>query len=180
MEQDFLTLVKNRQSDRSYDANRPVEPEKLDYILEAARLAPSACNAQPWSFIVVNDPEIKKQTASAISSKALSMNHFAHQAPIHIVIVEEPTNFTATVGSIVKRKHFPHMDLGIAAAHITLAAAEQGLGTCIVGWFNERKIKKILRIPSFKRPVLIITLGYSTQRIGEKKRKTMKDILKYN
>ena len=68
----FLELVKSRQSDRAYDATRPVEQEKLDYILEAARLAPSACNAQPWKFIVVNDPEIKKQTASAISEKSLA------------------------------------------------------------------------------------------------------------
>jgi len=176
----FLELVKSRQSDRAYDATRPVEQEKLDYILEAARLAPSACNAQPWKFIVVNDPEVKKQTASAISEKVLGMNSFACQAPVHIVIVEESANFTSSIGGTVKQKHFPHMDLGIAAAHITLAAAEQGLGSCIVGWFNEKKIKGILQIPASKRPVLLIMLGYSKQELRQKKRKALEEIISYN
>lgn len=176
----FLDLVKNRQSDRAYDATRPVEQEKLDCILEAARLAPSACNAQPWSFIVVNDPELKQQTASAISSKALGMNHFAYQAPIHLFIIEESANFTSNLGGTVKQKHFPHIDLGIAAAHITLAAAEQGLGSCIVGWFDEKKIKRLLQIPASKRVILAITLGYSNQQVREKKRKMPNDIVSYN
>ena len=180
MQKDFLSLVQNRQSDRSYDPSRPVEQEKLDYILEAARLAPSACNAQPWSFIVVNDPELKIETASAMSNKALGMNHFVNQAPVHIIIVEESANFTSSAGGFVKQKHFPHIDLGIATAHITLAAAEQGLGSCIVGWFNEKKIREILHIPSSRRPVLVVTLGYSTQETREKKRKAVKDVVSYN
>jgi nitroreductase len=177
---DFLDLVKKRQSDRAYDSNRPVEAEKLDYIMEAVRLAPSACNAQPWKFIVVNEPLIVKETASCVADKALGMNHFAFQAPVFIVVLEEAANFTSTLGSTVKQKHFPHMDLGIAAAHITLAAAEQGLGTCIVGWFNEKKLRKVLDIPSSKRPVLVITLGYSTQTLREKKRKKTEDVVSYN
>jgi len=175
----FLELVKNRQSDRSYDIDRPVEQEKLDYILEAVRLAPSACNAQPWSFIVVNDPELKQKTATAITGR-LDMNHFAFQAPIQIIIIEEKANFTSKLGGNIKRKHFPHIDLGIAAAHITLAAAEQGLGSCIIGWFDEGKLKKLLNIPSSKRPILAITLGYSKQDMWEKKRKDLKDIVSFN
>lgn len=176
----FLELVKSRQSDRAYDANRSVEAEKLEYILETVRLAPSACNAQPWKFIVVTDPLLVKETASTVADKALGMNHFAYQAPVFIVVLEESANFTSTLGSKVKQKHFPHMDLGIAAAHITLAAAEQGLGTCIVGWFNEKKIRNVLDIPSSKRPVLVITLGYSTQPLREKKRKKLEDVVSYN
>ena len=178
--ENLLSLIKKRQSDRVYDVTRLVEQEKLDYILEAARLAPSACNAQPWKFIVVTDPEIKKQTAAAIADKTLGMNHFAFQAPVHIVLVEENANFTSKAGGLVKQKHFPDTDLGIAAAYITLAAAEQGLGSCIVGWFDERKIREILGIPPSKRPMFVITLGYSTQNTREKKRKDLKEIVSYN
>jgi len=176
----FLELVKNRQSDRSYDVSRPVEQDKLDYILEAARLAPSACNAQPWSFIVVTDPALKQETASIIADKVLSMNHFAYQAPVHIILLEESANFSSRAGGLFKQKHFPHIDLGIAAAHLTLAAAEQGLGSCIVGWFNEKKLRKLFDIPSSRRPMIVVTLGYSTQSLREKKRKTAADIIKYN
>lgn len=176
--QTLLELIKSRQSDRAYDATRLVEQEKLDYILEAARLAPSACNAQPWKLIVVNDPELKKQTASAISD--MGVNHYAYQAPVHIVIVEEEANFSSKVGGIVKRKHFPPYDLGIITAHIVLAAQEQGLGSCIIGWFDEKKIAKLLEIPSSKRPVLVITLGYSTQALRDKKRKDMDKVVSYN
>jgi len=176
----FLELVKSRQSDRAYDINRPVEAEKLEYILEAARLAPSACNAQPWKFIVVTDAALVKETASCVADKALGMNHFAFQAPVLIVVLEDAANFTSNLGSTVKQKHFPHMDLGIATAHLTLAAAEQGLGTCIIGWFNEKKIRKVLNIPSSKRPILVITLGYSTQTLREKKRKKMEEVVSYN
>jgi len=176
----FLELVKSRQSDRAYDINRPVEAEKLDYILEAARLAPSACNAQPWKFIVVTDPLLRQETAGTIADKTLGINHFAFQAPVLVIVLEEAANFTSNFGSTVKQKHFPHMDLGIVAAHLTLAAADQGLGTCIVGWFNEKKMRSVLDIPSSKRPVLVITMGYSTQALREKKRKKMEDVVQFN
>lgn len=176
----FLELVKIRQSDRAYDISRPVEQEKLDYIFETVRLSPSACNAQPWKFIVVTDPELRKQTAAAIAEKTLGMNHFTFQAPVLIIIVEENANFTSRAGGFVKQKHFPDTDLGIAAAHLTLAAAEQGLGSCILGWFDEKKIRQLLDIPNSKRPMLAITLGYSTQPNREKKRKDNKEIVSYN
>lgn len=176
----FLELVKSRQSDRAYDTARPVEAEKLAYIMETVRLAPSACNAQPWKFIVVTEPSLVKETASCVVDKTLGMNHFANQAPVFIVVLEESANFTSTLGSTVKQKHFPHMDLGIASAHLTLAAAEQGLGTCIVGWFNEKKLRNVLDIPSSKRPILVITLGYSTQQTREKKRKKLEGVVQYN
>lgn len=173
-------MVRLRQSDRAYDSARPVEQEKLAYIMEAVRLAPSACNAQPWKFIVVTEPQKVKETAACVADKALGMNHFANQAPVFIVVLEEAANFTSTLGSKVKQKHFPHMDLGIAAAHLTLAATEQGLGTCIVGWFNEKKLRSTLDIPSSKRPILVITLGYSTQPLREKKRKKTEEVVSYN
>ncbi|MDA3953230.1 MAG: nitroreductase family protein [Bacteroidales bacterium] len=175
----LIDLLKYRQSDRAYLSN-PVEKEKLERIIEAGRLAPSACNAQPWKFVIVDEPELKNRIADCTSSKILGMNHFTKQAPIHIVIIEEKANFTSNAGSLIKNKTFPLIDIGIAAEHICLQAASEGLGTCMLGWFNEPKVKKLLNIPKSKRVPLIITLGYSASETREKRRKDIKDIVSYN
>jgi len=176
----FYDLIAKRQSDRAY-SNTPIEKEKIERILEAARLSPSACNAQPWRFIVVNDPILKNKLADTTSNKILGLNHFTKQAPTHIVIVMENANFTSNFGSLVKRKHFPLIDIGIAAEHICLAATNEGLGSCMIGWFNESAVKKLLNIPNNKRPILIITLGYSqNSETRDKKRKDLKNIVSYN
>ena len=135
--EDFLKLVASRQSDRAYDMSRPVEPEKLERILEAARLAPSACNAQPWKFVVINDPELSVKVGKATAG--LGMNKFAKDAPVHILVVEESMNVTSFLGAKIKDKYFPLIDIGIATAHITLAAESEGLGSCILGWFDDIK-----------------------------------------
>ncbi len=176
----FNNLVSKRQSVRGY-LPQPIERDKLDRIIEAARLAPSACNAQPWKFIVVDNPEIKNSIADATSSRVLGMNHFTKQAPVHIVVILEGANFKSSFGSLAKRKYYPLMDIGIAVNHICLAATAEELGSCIIGWFVEKRVKKILNIPRGKRPLLIITLGYpSNQEIREKKRKTIEEIVGYN
>jgi len=175
----FLDLVKKRQSDREY-LSKPVEKEKIDRILEAARLAPSACNAQPWKFVVVTDPEKRLQVAEAAASKLLSMNHFTRQAPVQLILVEESANFTSNIGGWATNKHYPHIDLGIVASHICLAAADEGLGSCIIGWFDENKIQKSLEIPKNKRVMLVVLLGYSAQPLRDKKRKTIDEIVAYN
>lgn len=177
---DFLEFVSTRQSDRAFDPNRPVEKEKIERIVEAARLAPSACNSQPWHFIVVDDQELKNNVADATSARALGMNHFTKQAPVHILLVEEKVNLTSGIGGWVKQKDYAQMDLGIAAAHITLAAHAEGLGSCIVGWFNEPKMRELLNIPNSKRVWLDVVIGYSTQALRTKKRKTLKEIVSYN
>ena len=177
---DFLKLVQYRQSDRAFDSSRPVEKEKIDRILEAVRLSPSACNAQPWHFIIVDNPELKDKVADATSTRILGLNHFTKQAPLHIVVVEEKSNISSGFGGWVKEKHFPHIDIGIAAAHLCLAAEAEGLGTCILGWFNEDKIKKILNIPASKRVLLDIIVGYSVQDKKDKKRKELEEIISYN
>ena len=178
--EDFLKLVAQRQSDRSFDPERPVEKEKIMHILETVRLAPSACNSQPWHFIVVDDAEIKNKLADAVASKIIGINHFSKQAPVHIVVVEEKPNLSAGFGSWVKDKNFAHIDVGIAAAHIVLAAEEQGLGSCIMGWFNEDKVRKVLNIPSGKRVLLDIIVGYSTQPDRKKVRKDLDKITSWN
>ncbi len=176
---DFLKVIRNRQSDRSY-LTKPVEKEKLHRILEAGRLAPSACNAQPWKFIIINDQELKYKIADCTSSKILGMNHFTKQAPIHIVIVEEKANFTSNAGSLIKGKHFPLIDIGITAEHICLQAEAEGLGSCMIGWFDEPKVKKLLNIPNSKRVPLIITIGYPAKEKREKRRKSLDKIVRYN
>jgi len=175
----FLELVQSRQSDRAY-LDKPVEKEKIDRILEAARLAPSACNAQPWKFVVVTDPEKRMQIADATASKMLAMNHFTKQVPVQLVLVEENANFTSSVGGMLTNKHYPHIDLGIVASHICLAAADEGLGSCMIGWCDEKKVRKVLDIPRNKRVMLVILLGYSAQKLREKKRKSKEEIVSWD
>jgi nitroreductase len=175
---DFLALAQARQSDRAYDPARPVEQDKLERVLEAARLAPSACNAQPWHFTVITEPELARQVGKATAG--LGMNKFARQAPVLILITEESANLTSTIGSHVKDKHFPLIDIGIATAHLALAAKAEGLGTCILGWFDEKAIKQLAGIPDRKRLLLVITLGYSAKPKRPKSRKPTSKVISYN
>ena len=176
---DFLKLVNKRQSDRKYH-DRPVEDEKIGRCIEAARLAPSACNSQPWKFIIVNDPGLKNSLAELTTGRLVPINHFTRQAPVHIVLVMEQPNFTSKFGEIVKNKKYTLIDVGIAASHFCLQAAAEGLGTCMIGWFDEPGVRKLLHIPKGKRPVLIITLGYPAGKKREKRRKKREDIISYN
>ncbi|MDR1203344.1 MAG: nitroreductase family protein [Tannerellaceae bacterium] len=178
--ENFLSLALQRQSDRAFDSSRPVEQEKIERILEAARMSPSACNAQPWHFIIVDEPELKNKVADATSTRILGLNHFTKQAPVHIIIVEEKVNFTSGFGGWVKDKSFALVDFGIAAAHICLAAEDEGLGSCILGWFDEDKMRKLLNIPSSKKILLDIIIGYSIQKDRPKKRKEAGKVISYN
>ncbi|AVM58588.1 NAD(P)H nitroreductase [Bacteroides heparinolyticus] len=175
---DFLQLAASRQSDRAYDKARVVEPEKLERILEAARLAPSACNAQPWKFVVVTDPELSAKVGKAAAG--LGMNKFAKDAPVHILIVEESMNVTSFLGAKIKDKYFPLIDIGIAASHIVLAAESEGLGSCILGWFDEKDIKKLTGIPANKRLLLDIAVGYPLKEKRKKLRKPKEKVISYN
>ena len=176
----FLDLVNKRYSVRNYKTE-PIPQEKVIRCIEAARLAPSACNSQPWKFVIADEPELVNELAKAAFEGLLDFNHFAFKAPVLVLIVSERENLSAKFGSIVKKKNFSLMDIGIAAEHFCLQAAEEGLGTCIIGWFNEKKIKKILSIPKLKRVELVITVGFSAdERIPLKKRKSMDEILGCN
>lgn len=176
--ENFYRLVAARQSDRAYDTERPVEPEKIQRILEATRLSPSACNGQPWHFIVITNPQLREDIARSMAG--LGLNKWAIQAPVLILIVEEATKTTSLLGGLVKHNHYPHIDLGIAAAHLTLAAEAEGLGSCMIGYFDEKKIKKMAGIPRHKRLPLIITLGYAAKEKRSKKRKRFDEIVSYN
>jgi nitroreductase len=175
----MLDLISSRQSDRKY-SDKPVEKEKLDRIAEAARMAPSACNGQPWHFIVATDPVLLKKIAEAASAKLLKMNTFLNQAPAMIVVIREGSNITSHVGGTIKARDYSRIDIGIASENICLQAEAEGLGSCIIGWFDERLMRKILSVPRSKRVELIITLGYSLSEQRTKKRKAKEVVVTYN
>jgi len=176
----LLEIIRTRQSERGY-LNKPVEKDKLNRCLEASRLAPSACNAQPWKFIVTEESRLKNELANATSDKLLPLNHFTKQAPVLVTLVMEKPNITSRLGEIIKDKKFTLIDIGIAAGHFCLQAHTEGLGSCMIGWFNEKKVRKLLHIPSDVRPVLIITLGYpSSGKLRTKSRKPVDSIVSYN
>lgn len=175
----MLELIITRQSDRRYDT-KAIEKEKLERIIEAGRMAPSACNAQPWKFIVITDKELIQKVAQAASAKLLDMNSFVAQAQVVIVIVRENPNFSSRIGGTIKKKDYSLIDIGIASENICLQARAEGLGSCIIGWFDERMLQKILDIPRSKRIELIITIGYSLSEYRQKKRKLKEAVVSYN
>lgn len=176
----FMDLVHKRYSVRNYQ-DAPVPREKVSRCIEAARLAPSACNSQPWKFIVMDDPDLRDNVSKAAFEGLLKFNSFAFKAPVLVLIVSERQKMSAKFGSLVKRKNFSQMDIGIASEHFCLQAAEEGLGTCMLGWFNEKKVKKRLAIPKLKRVELIISVGYSAdRRTPPKNRQTTEEIVSYN
>lgn len=170
----FLEIAQARQSCRSYDENRPVEPEKLTAILEAARLSPSACNGQPYHFTVCRGQAAQDV---ALACRGLGMNKFAVQAPIVIVISEEPYVKSAAMGARVKGNDYRSIDIGIATAYLTAEATAQGLSTCILGWLDDARIREICGL---QYPVrLVITLGYAAEgeKLREKKRKDLAELV---
>ena len=171
---DFLDIAKLRQSCRSYDETRPVEEEKLNAILEAARLAPSACNGQPYHFTVCRG-DTAKQVAAATTG--LGMNKFAVPAPVLIVVSEMPYVKSAAMGAKAKGNDYRSIDIGIATAYLTAEATTQGLSTCILGWLDDAKIRQICGLSYPVR--LVITLGYAkeTDTIRPKKRKELSELV---
>jgi nitroreductase len=159
-----------------------VEAEKLRRCLEAARLAPSASNSQPWKFVVVNDPALVKQVAAETIGPLSAFNNFVPQAPVIVAIVIEKMKFITKLGAAFQDREYPLIDIGIAAEHFCLQAAEEGLGTCMLGWFNEKPVRKLLHIPREKRIGLLITLGYAPEdyRIREKIRKKPEETISFN
>jgi nitroreductase len=176
----FLDLVKKRTSVRTY-AEKPIEREKLERCLEAARLAPSACNSQPWTFVLVDEPELTKKLATTTFSTIAPFNKFVLQSKAILAIVMEKPNALSQIGGRIKDRDFYLIDIGIAAEHFCLQATEEGLGTCMLGWFNEREAQKILNIPRNKRIGLLISIGYPKDiEPKQRPRKTLQDVVKIN
>ncbi|HBY18466.1 MAG: Nitroreductase [Marinimicrobia bacterium 46_47] len=173
---EFLELVKIRYSVRRYKPD-PVPEKDLLSCLEAARLAPSASNSQPWEFIVIKTPELRKRIAESTYSNLVSFNKFALQAPLIVAVIMKKGHMLAQIGASLQGTPYPLIDIGIAAEHFCLQAAERGLGTCMLGWFDENKVRKLLEIPKSKKIALLITVGYPADSPKPKKRKEMNAIV---
>lgn len=176
---EMLRLINLRQSDRKY-SDRPVEKEKIDRITEAGRMSPSACNGQPWRLVVIDDPELRDKVADATESKILRTNMFVRQAPVLIVIIREKSNIASRAGDVIKNKDYSLMDIGILTASMVYQATAEGLGTCIIGWLDDDRIRKVLSIPRGKKVELIVSVGYTEGKLRNKIRKPPEEIISYN
>ena len=173
----FTEIALLRQSCRSYDETRAVEEEKLQAILRSANMAPSACNGQPYHITICRGEAAKNVAKLTVGPGG--MNKFAAQAPVLLVISEMPYVATAAFGAKHKNNDYRSMDIGLMAAHVCFEATAQGLGTCILGWFDDEKIRAICDV---EHPVrLVITLGYpgDKDKLREKKRRALGDLVSY-
>ena len=168
----FMEIAQARQSCRAYDTEKDVDAEKIAAMLEAAQLAPSACNGQPYHFTVCRG---KAAQEVAKATMGLGMNKFASQAPVLIVVSEKPYVKSAAMGAKVKGNDYRSMDIGIAVAYLTAEATAQGLGTCILGWLDDEKIRNICNLDQPVR--LVITVGYAKdETIRPKKRRELSEL----
>ncbi|MBU2536314.1 MAG: nitroreductase family protein [Chloroflexi bacterium] len=177
----LLDLLKHRKSIRDF-LDRPVERKKIMMCLEAARLAPSACNSQPWKFIVVDDSQLKDKLGDAAFRGIYSMNSFCKMAPVMVVVVSEKSKFLARIGGMFRGTKYYLIDIGVAIEHFVLQAEDLGLGTCWIGWFNERAVKSVLEIPHRKKIDILIALGYYDREktCSEHSRGPMEKIASFN
>ena len=137
-------MALERQSVRKY-ISKEIEINKINDIIEACRIAPSASNSQPWKIIIVNETKLKNEVAEATYTKSISFNKFTPDAGAIAVFVIEKPRLITQVGGFLKNREFPLIDIGIVSEHFCLKATELGLGTCMIGWFDEKKIKSLLK-----------------------------------
>lgn len=177
---DFKDLVKARFSLRKFDTKLP-DRESINACLEAARLAPSSCNSQPWQFIVVDNPQIKEKIINAMFSKIHGFNAFVNNAPVLVIVVTDTQNWLLKVCNILRDTKMYLIDIGITCEHFCLQAAELGIGTCILGWFNEKPLKKLLKLGRDKRIDVVIAVGFASNEVNvqEKIRKPLSEIYRY-
>ncbi|MFC1516138.1 nitroreductase family protein [Thermodesulfobacteriota bacterium] len=172
----FDQIIENRKSTRSFDS-RPVKAKDLISIVQAARLAPSACNSQTWRFIAVTN----RETITKICNEAMRPvipNKWLEQAPLIIVGCSQLDIIANRIGSRITGIEYYQIDLGIAMEHMVLKATELGLGSCWIGWFKEDKIKEILRIPKRIKVSVMLAIGFpKDEKTKKRARKPMDKIL---
>jgi len=175
---DYFDLVRRRESCRNFDPTRPVEKEKLQRCAEAAWLAPSACNGQPWKYLIVTNAELNEKLRPLMME--LNMNKFVKNCPAFAVVLEENTILKVSLSQKFKDQDFAPIDVAFSASQFCYAATEQGLSTCIIGWHNEKKIQELFGIPKSTRVRLILAVGYAADdKLREKKRKPIDDVIKF-
>ncbi|HPC58200.1 MAG TPA: nitroreductase family protein [Kiritimatiellia bacterium] len=177
----FLDLVNARQSVQGFEAGRTIPRDSLERALEAARLAPSACNSQPWSFVVVDDPaRVRELARAACTRPPYGMNKFAADASAIVAVVTEKMKLAARIGAQFRGVQYSLIDIGIACEHLLLQAAEDGIGSCWLGWFDERAVKRALDIPRRSKVDILLCLGYPADPAQRPKvRRSLDDIRRY-
>jgi nitroreductase len=175
----FLDLVRMRRSVRRYEA-RPVPREALDRCFEAVRFAPSACHSEPWQFVVVDEPERRRRLAERAFAGMYSINRFAVEAPALVVVITEQSKLQARLGALFRGVRYGFIDIGIACEHFVLQAAAEGLGTCWLGWFDEKAVKAELGLPRSAHVDVLISVGYPAgEPPADKRRKTLDELRRY-
>ena len=172
-------VILERRSIRKF-LDKPVEREKINACLEAARLAPSACNSQPWEFIVVDDPTVKEMFCKEAFSGVYKMSAWAAKAPVLVAAVSDKGSFVSRAGSFVRRTEFYLVDHGIACEHFVLRAWDQGLGTCWIGWLNVEKAGKFFNLPAKKKIEHLIAVGYPDETPDPRARRPLTEMVFYN
>lgn len=175
---DYFDLIARRESCRNFDPNRPVEKEKLQRCAEAAWIAPSACNGQPWKYLIVTNPELNEKLRPLMME--LGMNKFVKNCPAFAVVLEEATVLKVSLSQKFKDQDFAPIDVAFSASQFCYAATEQGLSTCIIGWHNEQKIRELFGLPKSTRVRLILAIGYAANdTLRKKQRKPIKDVIRF-
>jgi nitroreductase len=171
---DLLEIIKRRASCRKYQ-EKEIPDDVLERCLEAARWAPSACNQQPWRFIVVKDRELRERICGECFLPGVPMP-WAKQAPAIVVLCSKKSVATHFLAPLLSGINYHLLDLGIAGEHLALEAQEQGLGSCWIGWIQPKKIKKLLGLPFNITPVSLIALGYPQEISQPGKRLELNEI----
>ena len=175
---DYFDLIARRESCRNFDPNRPVEKEKLQRCAEAAWIAPSACNGQPWKYLIVTNAELNEKLRPLMME--IGMNKFVKNCPAFAVVLEENTVLKVSLSQKLKDQDFAPIDVAFSASQFCYAATEQGLSTCIIGWHNEQKIRELFGLPKSTRVRLILAVGYAANdTLRKKQRKPIEDVIKF-
>jgi nitroreductase len=179
---DYQTIIDNRRSLRVYDTRIPDRKTLLD-CLDAARIAPSGENLQPWRFIVIDEPSLRSELATAASSGIYLPTKFIRKAPVLIAVLAQTDVKVNRIGTFLQGIQFYLLDLGIACQQLVLKAEDLGLGSCFIGWFNVDKARTILALPKKEKLVCLISLGFPPQGYQAPqghKRKSLADIVRFN
>ena len=169
-----MELFATRTSCRSY-LDTPVPDAMLNKCLEAARLAPSACNRQPWRFVIVKDPAIRADICHSGFLPGIPMP-WAAKAPVIVVLCIKKSLLQHQISPLISGIDYPMLDCGIAGEHFVLAAEAQGLGTCWIGWFKVKKVKRLLKLPFGVKPVSLLTLGFPDEKTEPRSRLPLDEI----
>jgi nitroreductase len=177
---ELMDLIRARRSVRRY-ADRPVERALIEQCLEAARLAPSAENAQPWRFVVVDDPHARERLARAAFSGIYRPTRFAAKAPVIVAVLAKPDILANRLGRAIQGTKYYLIDCGIACQQFVLQATELGLGVCYIGWYSKRGVRTALQVPRSHDIVVLLAVGYPEgQPEKHKPRKELYDLVSYN